>query len=73
MASDGADSFSPRAALIAAANAVVAEVGSESYATAFGAPLERSSAGAVVIETLTLCPAKVGHQLESIVLVNAQI
>lgn len=73
MATDGADSFSPRAALIAAANAVVAEVGSESYATAFGTQVERSSAGVAVIETLTPCPAKVEHQLESIGLVNAQI
>lgn len=73
MASDGADSFSPRAALIAAANAVVAEVGSESYATASGALVERSSAGGAVIETLTLCPAKVEYQLEPIRLVNAEI
>lgn len=67
------DSFSPRVALIAAANAVVAEVGSESYATASGVLVERFSAGAAVIETLTLCPAKMEYQLEASRLVNAQI
>lgn len=73
MASDGAGSFSRRAASTAAASAVVAEVGSGSCATAVATLAERSSAGAAVIATLTRCPANVERQLESIRLVNAQI
>lgn len=56
VASDDEGSFEHQGASIAAASAALVEADSEFYAPEAEAVVERSSAGAVVIETPTRCP-----------------